>query len=218
LGKKIRFRSAENVIEEIKYRHDTYGVRKFYFSDDNFNINREYALSLCNAIIESDLDISWICEARVIPLDEQLVTQMKAAGCKRVKLGVESGNDRILRLMKKGITVNQVRKAANLLRKVGLPYTFYALIGMPTETREEMIDTLNLCKDLDPDWCSLSIATPQVGTELYEMMQHMGVRFPEDEDELFFHQGAKALLNENVTGDIVNEFLDLNRNKTRRYE
>ena len=207
-GRRIRFRSVSNVIAEIMYRKDFYGVSHFYFSDDTFNIVPERVRRLCKKIIFKNLNITFSCEARLNLVDKYTLKLMKEAGCVRMKVGLESGNDRILHLMKKRITVKEIRNAIRKIKEVNIPITAYVMIGMPTETTEEMMDTLKLCKEINPDWVSLSIATPWYGTELYEMVKDSV------NESLLFHQ-SKSAINKNVTSDVITEFLKLNKKKRR---
>jgi radical SAM superfamily enzyme YgiQ (UPF0313 family) len=217
--RKVRFRSVENVLDEIEFRYKKHGVRKFYFCDDNINLHKDFIIRLTKGILDRDLKIRWICEAKVGYFDKEMIVAMKKAGCKRVKLGIESGSDRILKLMKKGIAVQQIRDTAKLLHEGGLNFTAYALIGMPTETREEMMETLGLLKEINPKYISLSVATPHIGTELYEMMERMKIEFPTEEWHNYYHQSWNTVLNPNVNPEIINEFLRLNdeENRGRNY-
>jgi len=212
-GKTVRFRSVENVMKEIKYRYYKYGVRRFHFVDDTFNFNKRYVQDLCSQIIRNNFDVSWSCDSRVNLLDEDTLKMMKSAGCKRLKLGLESGSDRVLKMITKGITVNQIKEKIKIVKKVGIPFTAYIMLGFPTETRKEMMASYNLCKELDPDWVSLSIATPWIGTELRNMAEKQGITIPKD--ELLFHQSSQSFINKNVTNDIVQKFLELNKGKKR---
>ena len=213
-NRRVRFRSVGNVLEEIRARYAQYGVRKYYFSDDNFNLNRRYALDLCQQIIASGLKIDWICEVNAKAWSKELAETMKAAGCKRVKMGVESGCDRILRLMQKGTTRGEILKAVRIIKEAGLGITVYFLIGMPTETREEMMETYRLAQEIDTEYISLSVATPQYGTPLYEtLMKENSMEFGTEDWVRHFHQSYRTILNENVTPEIVDMFLDLNVKK-----
>jgi anaerobic magnesium-protoporphyrin IX monomethyl ester cyclase len=212
-GRTVRFRSVENVIEEIKYRYYKYGVRRLHFVDDTFNFSRRYVKDLCSKIVSNNLNVSWSCDSRINLLDEDTLKMMKSAGCRRLKLGVESGSDRVLKMITKGTTVNQIKEKIKIVKKVGIRFTAYIMLGFPTETREEMMASYNLCKELNPDWVSLSIATPWIGTELYDMVQRQGITIPAD--ELLFHQSSQSFINKNVTEDIVQKFLELNKGKKR---
>jgi radical SAM superfamily enzyme YgiQ (UPF0313 family) len=212
-GKKVRFRSISNVIEEIKWRYYNYGVKKYYFSDDNFNLERERAIMLCREIIKSNIDIKWSCEVQIRNLPKDLLEAMKDAGCKRIKLGVESASDRILKLMKKETTREQIKKVVKLIKGVGIDITTYVLIGMPTETVNEMLETYYFIEELDPAYLSLSIASPQYGTELFNMMQERGISFSKKDWFEHFHQSYKTVLNSNVNKDIIDKFLSFNEKK-----
>ena len=211
--KKVRYRSVNNVIEEIKLRYYNYGVKKYYFSDDNFNLNKKYTVNLCKKIIEDNLDIEWICEAQLKTFDREVLDAMKTAGCKRVKLGIESGNDRILNMMQKGVTKERIRNVVRLIKEVGIDITAYFLIGMPTETREEMLETYRFAEEINPEYVSLSVASPQYGTPLFDMMQDMGIQFSVEDWLEHFHQSYKTVLNDNVSEDIIEKFLSFNEKK-----
>jgi len=185
-------------------------VRKFYFSDDSFNLDINYGKKLCRAIIDSNLKIQFFCEANIAPFDKELMELMKEAGCIRLKFGMESGSKRILKLMRKGINTAQIRETCSLARQVGIPFTLYIMIGMPTETVEEMHQTLDLAREVDADYVSLSVATPQIGTELYEMAAAMGIQPPPESWESFYHQSKGTVLNGNVTPSLIKKFLALN--------
>lgn len=209
----MRFRSVDNVVEEIEKRYYDFGVNKYYFSDDNFNLNKDRTIKLCNAIIDSKLDIEWICEAQLTTFDREILEAMKDSGCKRVKLGIESGNDRILTLMKKRTTKDQIRKVVKLIKDVGIEITAYFLIGMPTETGDEILETYYFAEEIDPEYISLSVASPQYGTPLFTMMEEMGLQFTIEDWLEHFHQSYKTILNGNVSKDIVEKFLRLNERK-----
>lgn len=212
-GKNVRFRSINNVTEEIKGRYYNYGTKKYYFSDDNFNLERERAIMLCREIIKNNIDIEWSCEAQIRNLSKDVLVAMKDAGCKRIKLGVESGNDRILKIMKKGTTKEQIRKVVELIKEVGIDITVYTLIGMPTETMDEMLETYYFIEELNPSYVSLSVASPQYGSELFDIMQDGGISFSKRDWLEHFHQSYKTVLNSEVNKDIIDKFLSFNEEK-----
>lgn len=209
-GRMVRRRRISNVIAEISQRYHEYGVQRFYFSDDSFNLNKNYAKELCRVIIANKLKIEFYCEANIGSFDRELMQLMKEAGCIRLKLGMEAGTDRILKLMKKGITVAQIRETCSLAKEVGIDYTLYVMVGMPSEALDEMHQTLELARELDPKYVSLSIATPQIGTELHEMAAARGIRIPPQSWDKFYHQSTSTVLNNNVNASLIDEFLALN--------
>jgi anaerobic magnesium-protoporphyrin IX monomethyl ester cyclase len=168
-GRGIRFRSVENVIGEMRQVCSSYGTVQFSFKDDIFTINPKRVLEFCRAIKNEKLRVNWDCNARVNLIDEQLLAEMKSAGCNGIKVGIESGSDRILKdVMKKSITVAQVKHAAQIIRKAGIHWTGYFMMGLPTETEQEMLATLELMRQIKPDFASLSVYEPLPGTRLYE--------------------------------------------------
>jgi anaerobic magnesium-protoporphyrin IX monomethyl ester cyclase len=211
--RRVRYRSVENVIQEIQDRLIRHGVSKYYFNDDNFNLDRKRTIRLCEGMIKARLEISWICEGQISAFTPEVLAAMKAAGCKRIKLGVESGNDRILKLMRKGTTKALIRKIVRMIRDAGIDYNIYALIGMPTETREEMLETYRFIEELDPSYISLSVASPHYGTELFEMMRAYNIPFTKEDWLEHFHQSYRTILNPNVDENIINHFLTFNDKK-----
>ncbi len=168
--KVARFRAVENVIGEIQQIQSKYGTTQFSFKDDTFTVKRERVLELCRAIKDRKLRINWECNVRVNFIDKQMLSEMKSAGCNSIKIGIESGSDLILTdIMKKGITVAQIKSAAELLNKVGIHWTGYFLMGIPTETEAEMLQTLALMREIKPDFASLSVFEPYPGTILHDM-------------------------------------------------
>jgi radical SAM superfamily enzyme YgiQ (UPF0313 family) len=213
----VRFRSPGNVVEEVKHVHNKYSTRLFYFVDDTFTLNKKRTRKICELLIENDSDISWICDTRVDTLDEELLRLMKGSGCVRVKIGVESGSERILKKVKKRITKKQVREAVSLIKKVGIDFTIYLMIGFPTETQEEMRETLDFARGLNPTYYSLSILAPYPGTEIYDDIIRSGIKLPKEHWEYFFHQSKDMILTDNIDEALIEECLSLNEknNKVR---
>ena len=206
----VRFRSPENVVEEVKHVYDKYGTKFFYFVDDTFTLNKKRTKKICELLIESDLDITWICDTRVDTINEELLRLMKESGCVRVKIGVESGSDRILRMVRKKITKKQVRDSVSLIKKAGINLTIYLMIGFPTETEEEIQETLDFARELEPTYYSLSILAPYPGTEIYDDVIRSGVTLPNEHWEYFFHQSKDMILTDNIDKNLIEECLSLN--------
>lgn len=167
--RKLRYRSIDNVINEIKLVIDNYDTQQFTFKDDSFTVNRQRVMEFCDALKEENLDISWDCNTRVDLIDEELLKTMKSAGCNSIKVGIETGSDRLLKLINKKTTLTQARKAAKLIRKVGIHWTGYFMMGLPSETKQETYQTLKFMRELKPDFASLSTYEPFPGTRLFEI-------------------------------------------------
>ncbi len=168
LGKIFRARSADNVIAEIKDSMK-YGIREFLMYDDTFTIDRKRVIDICDKIINQKLDIIWDIRARVNTVDEELLKKLKESGCARIHYGVESGTSKILKVLNKGITLEEVEKAFALTKKAGIETLGYFMIGSPTETREDILQTIEFMKKIDPDYVHITIITPFPATNLYRM-------------------------------------------------
>ena len=224
-GRGVRFRSPENIVSEIKHVKEKYKTREFYFRDDSFTVNRKRVSDLCKLMREEDVSIYWSCDTRADLLDLDVLAQMKSAGCTGVSLGVESGSDRILDFIKKGVTKDQLSSAATLIRKAGIQWSAFFMIGFPTETGSEIEETIGFMKELDPDHATFSIVTPYLGTELYDYSVREG-RMPSNVRwERLSHQSPHV----NLTDLSKDEFREIvsraekifdehNKKKLRRYK
>jgi len=167
-GKIWRGRSPENVLEEIKLLREKYGVREIEFLDDTFTLNKERTKALCALIRKEKVDITWSCSSRVDTINEELARELKEAGCHSIYLGVESGSQRSLNFLKKGIHLKQTKKAVKVLKKLSLNTVSTFIIGIPGETIKAIEKTINFAKKLTPTLAQFTILTPYPGTEIYE--------------------------------------------------
>ena len=167
-GNTVRQRSPENIIEEIKYLKEKYNVKEIIFYDDSFTINREHTIRLCQMIIDRNMDISFKCETRVNLVDKDLLLLMKKAGCYLMGYGIESGSQRVLDILKKNTTIEQIKEAVKTTKQAGIEVLGYFMMGIPGETEEDIKETINFSRQLDLDYAQFSIATAFPGTELYK--------------------------------------------------
>ena len=174
-GTKLRERSVENIIAEIEECVDKYNIKNFFFRADTFTINKKTVIEICKRIISRKIEIKWVANSRVNTLDEERLKWMKRAGCWLVALGIESGNDEIQKKIKKGTTRTQARDAVKLCKKFRIKTFGFYLIGFPWETKEMVMDTLNLARELRCDFSEIHIAIPYEGTELYKTAQDYGI-------------------------------------------
>ena len=173
-SRKPRFRSIDNVIAELKYLKNVFNQRYFIFWDDLFTVSRNRTMEFCEKIMQNNLDIKWTCVTRLNTLDSELLEYMKRAGCVEVQIGIESGNDRILKYIKKGLTLELIRRQTAVINKSGINWRIFLIIGFPTETMEEMGDTLKLISEINPTFVDLSIFSPYPGTDLYYELKEKG--------------------------------------------
>ncbi len=183
-GNKVRFRAPKNIIAEIKECINKFGIRDFFLRADTFTLNKEWVIELCRLIIEEGLKIEWVVNSRVDVIDEERVSWMKKAGCWLISFGIESGSQDILNRMNKGVTVEDSRKAVNLCHKYGIKTYCFFVIGLPWDSRETIMATINFAKSLDTDFFLFHIALPFPGTELYDVVKENGLI---SESELYGH-------------------------------
>lgn len=187
-GKKIRKRSIENVIKEIRMLYDDYGIREFHIVDDNFTVDKKYAKELLNKIIELSLDISLATPngLRVDSLDEELLGLFKRAGLYIISLGIESGSDRMLELMKKDLTVAKIRKVVNTIRNFNIDIAGFFIMGLPQETIYDIRKTVKLSLELDLVRANFFTYLPFPGTESYRNLEKNGELNNVDWERFYF--------------------------------
>jgi len=172
---KCRFRSPENVVDEIQQMIKKHGIRFFFVIDSNFLNSPVHVQRICELIIKSQLKILWGCVGRVENVSEDLLRLMKAAGCIRISYGVESGSPKILKLMDKNISIPQIKNAVALTKKVGISVYIYFVYGMPGETLDDVQMSRQLLFELKPNFVTHSIATPYPGTKLFDFVTKTGM-------------------------------------------
>lgn len=170
-GSKIRLRSPKNIVAEIKECVDKYNIIDFLFNGDTFTWDKDWVIDLCKEIINTNLKIRWGCNSRVDTIDKERLEWMKRAGCWVLAFGVESGDEEILKKMKKGITIDKIKNAIKVCKEVGIRTHSFYVIGLPWETKESLQKTFSLAKELDTDFFDFNIAYPLPGTELYRIVE-----------------------------------------------
>ena len=168
-GRKIRYFSPEYVVNEIESVLKKFNAKELTFVDDTFPSNRKRFGRILELIKERNLRFSWTCMANANDLDEEILKLMRETGCWQIAIGIESGDDEILKFIKKGITAEQVRKTANSAEKAGIMVKGFFMLGHPTETHASLRKTRDFALSLPLTDVVCTIATPIRGTELYEM-------------------------------------------------
>jgi anaerobic magnesium-protoporphyrin IX monomethyl ester cyclase len=183
----IRYRSVENVLEEIELVLGQ-GYREIKFIDDTFAADYQRAMRIAGEIKRRGLDFTWFASACVNQVDEPLLRAFREAGCWAILFGAESGVQKNLNAIRKGITVEQIRKAVAAAKEVGLTVLTPFLFGIPGETFEEGLRTIDFAIELDPDVANFHAITPFPGTELYDNIDMYGTMSGDLED--YTYQGA----------------------------
>jgi radical SAM superfamily enzyme YgiQ (UPF0313 family) len=158
------------VVDEIEEAVRTYGHDEIYFDDDTFTIDRQRVMDITRMIVERGLEqeVEWIAQCRVDTIDREMLEAMKAANCGYILFGVESGSPKMLKAMRKGITLDKVRHAFELTREVGIKTQAFFLFGMPGETQETIRESIEFAKEINASSTQFAIAIPHPGTVLYE--------------------------------------------------
>ena len=192
-GKIIRNRNIKDVIREIDSVHNNYGTNKFYLVDDTFTLSKNRIEEFCDGIYEKNYE--WGCLTRVDKLDESMLKKMIGAGCSMIKVGIESGSQRVLDLMNKKTNIRQIKYTAELLNKNNMHWLSYIMIGVPGETSDDVDKTMKLIKEVRPSYVSAAIYTPYLGTGFSK--QGNGIDFAREEAN---HHSLKVL-----AGDVPRE-------------
>jgi len=175
-GRKVRFRTVGHVLEEMDLLQNEYGVKEFHFEDDNFTISKEYVKKFCNALKKRGIDTYWHCSSgiRLDSLDVETLRIMKDSGCYTFTVAIESGSDRVLKLMRKNLSVETVRKQIKMMNQAGCKPTGLFMIGFPGETRDEIKQTIKFAKSLDIKRAQFAIFHPMPGSKIWDELKARG--------------------------------------------
>lgn len=168
MGRKYRWHSAEYVLGEIEEILNL-GICEIFIHDDIFTLRRERVEAICHGIIERGYEVTWEARTRVDCVDEAMLALMRKAGCVRLSFGVESGSEKVLKSMRKGIDLKRVEQVFEWCRKEGIVTLADFMIGNLDEEKEDLQKTFDLVRRLRPDYVQYSICSPYPGTPLYEL-------------------------------------------------
>ncbi|NVM30221.1 MAG: cobalamin B12-binding domain-containing protein [Candidatus Helarchaeota archaeon] len=166
-GRKFRARSPLNICEELEHIISSYDIREIFFYDDVFTANQKRIEDLCREIIRRKIDISWNCRTRVDTVTPKLLKLMKGAGCERIHYGIESGDENILKNLRKNITISQIRNGFSWTKANEIETFAYIMLGAPGETSNSIRRTMQLLKKIQPSHVGFFITTLFPGTNLY---------------------------------------------------
>jgi radical SAM superfamily enzyme YgiQ (UPF0313 family) len=158
----------------VKYLVQQFGVRQIRFDDDTFEIDRQRALDICELLKKERLDLIWLAQCRPALMDHQLCRTFREAGCVMVLFGIESGNEDILKKIKKKTTVEEIRRGVKLAHEAGLEILNCIMLGFYWDTPETLKQSLDLAFQLDAEFTQFSIPTPLPGTEYYQLLKQNG--------------------------------------------
>jgi radical SAM superfamily enzyme YgiQ (UPF0313 family) len=198
-GKKYRYKSADNVVNELK-EIAKLGYREVIIRDETFTTNKRRNREICERMIDEEIDLSWIANARTDLIDCEMMALMKKAGCHMVKFGVETGNDEILRNYKKGTTTAQAREVFKIAHDLRMETHAHVVLGGPGESRETIEKTIRFVKELDPTTASFGILTPYPGSPLFDMVAEKQPAIRDGSDSTMKNLHAEGFYSEAICG------------------
>ncbi|MDD5439401.1 MAG: radical SAM protein [Candidatus Omnitrophica bacterium] len=172
-GRFYRYRSADNILCELDTLIYRYHQKKIIFNDDNFVVNRGHVFSVCAKIIDRKYPktVSFLAMARADMVDKELLTIMKKAGFVSIAYGLESGSDRLLKLVKKGLSTEDNKRAVRMTHEAGISTYASFILGLPTETKEESSMTIKFARDIPLDMTRFNLLVPYPGTPVHDLVK-----------------------------------------------
>ncbi len=192
-GQPFRQRSAELFLDEVKLLYETHGIREFHMVDDNFTMDMDYARELLEGLIRLDLGATWSTPngVRLERLDREIIELMKKAGFYSIAVGIESGSDRVRKMIRKGSTTDEVRRKVGMVREAGgIDITGFFMLGIPGETRADIEATLRFSRELPLHRAAFHSFLPLPGARIWQEMEESGELDQVDWDRYFFWAGA----------------------------
>jgi anaerobic magnesium-protoporphyrin IX monomethyl ester cyclase len=155
-----RIKTSKKLIGEIEYAVEEFGVRNIYFADLTFTVNKKQVLDVCDFIIGRRYDLHWACQTRFDLVDEPILKKMKEAGCRLIQFGVESGTEEIVRKTNKYIPPKTISEGLRLVHKLGIESVAFIMFGLPNETAEDMVRSIQYVKKINPTYVAYNISIP----------------------------------------------------------
>lgn len=195
MGRNYRTRTISNVLDEVKWIQQNLQVKEVFFEDDTFTLNKNRVVEFCNGYRERNLNIIWSCNARADTLDLETMKLMKKANCRLLISGFESGSQKILDNIKKGITIDQIKQFSKNAKKAGLLVHGDFIIGLPGETKVTIEMTKALIQQIKPEILQVAVASPFPGTEFFDWCRSKNFLLTNDPNEYLDEHGhQKAII------------------------
>ena len=138
-NRKVRLKSIDRLINEIKYYDNNYSINNFGFIHDLFTARKQHIMEFCKKLVDLRLNINWTCDTRADTLDEEIVKLMAKAGCNRITLGVETGSDRMQQIINKNLTISKIKETIKLLDKYNIKMKICVMYGFPEEEERDLL-------------------------------------------------------------------------------
>lgn len=208
MGKKIRRRSISNIMQEVELLCSKYGVKELHIEDDNFSLKKEFVIDFCNALLQSGLNVSWSCPngIRLDSLDKEMLVAMEKAGCYSVGVGIESGDDVVLKKIGKNLTCKQIAEKITLIKKnTSIKITGFFLIGHPAEGIKEIKKTIKFSKELPIDKAAFCTLIPLPGTRIFnEWLEDRKITLDQINWDTYFGYSYKSGISKVNEGTLKN--------------
>jgi radical SAM superfamily enzyme YgiQ (UPF0313 family) len=171
-GRRTRRRSVKNVVDEIEDMVKNFGMKGIYYCDDTFTLSAKWVREYCDELKKRNLNIKWGCQSRVDQTDRELMKMMKESGLVQLDFGVESGSERILKVLGKGGAgdrTSQIKQSFKLCKELDIRTLATFIIGNPTETKADIDESFQVAKEINADYTAFYFLTPYPGTDIYDM-------------------------------------------------
>lgn len=209
-GRVFRKKSVKRVVDEFEHLKKS-GFNEIHVWDDMFSTDLQRGKDICDEIVRRGIKIPWQldCGVRVNSVDQEFFYKLKKAGCYKVAFGFESGNQKILNRINKGILLEQSLNALRMAKKAGLETIGFFMLGLPDETLETMNDTINFAIKLDPDYAKTTLLVPYPGTDIYNEWKSNGVIKSEDWSKYNDHSPSKVYNHPNLDWKTLEKYYNL---------
>lgn len=207
-GNTYRLRSPQNVMDEVEELIKRYGAREIRFFDDVFTLKKDFIFSLCDEMEKRRLRFPWTCLTTVLAVTPDMLKRMREIGCWQVLFGLESGDDGMLKLLKKGNTVEANRRAVHWAQEAGLEVRAVFMAGTPGETIKSLNNTLNFALEMNLDYAHFNKFVPFPGTEIYRNLINQGYTFNFSKGCSILDHGALLYVPEALTPQQFRDWLD----------
>ena len=216
--KFVKYRSAQNILDEVEMLIAEYGEKMFWFSDDTFTANQKFANALMDEIAYRKVQFKWSCLTRVNKTSLKLLEKMKSNGCQYISYGVESGNDQILANMNKMIEKSEIKSAIELTKKANIDvYTFF-LIGYPGENTQTIEDTFKLVHEINPTGASFAIVIPLPGTTMWnQLVSTQKIFFDEIEWDYLFATTGRESESERYSAKLASKWCNISEDELIKF-
>lgn len=208
-GRRFRAKSVNRVVDEFEILLKN-GFKEIHVWDDMFATDLKRAKAICDEIVRRKIKFSWQleCGVRVNCVDKEFFEKCVKSGCYKVAFGFESGNDQVLRDIKKGATIQQARNAVKWAKEAGMETSGFFMLGLPTDTVKTMEQTIDFACSLGLDYAKATILVPLPSTEVFEEFEKKGLIITKDWSKYNFHTASKVYNHPTLSWEVLEQYYD----------